>query len=534
MTKRPIKPFAFFTNTKGYDQDTGTFFIQPDSASQIDNMNVDAIGQWSARNEGYSNFTSQLESGARIDSLCWYTTDAGTDYLLCAVNGEIKSINTASGAVLADISTSFTAGQPVDFCTFNGNVYAASEGLAVQKWSGSGSMSAAGGWPVSATYDKPKVVEVFQNRLVTANFNGATKYPSHLILSDDLAPETYTIGSSATNAAIIQVQPGDGQSITALKTFHIPQANDEILFVFKNRSFYALEGDTPSEFNLYLVNPSIGALNNRCVVQVGNDVIFCDERNIYSVTTANDSGTIQPKALGSSKIKDTFQSLNLSATEKAWAHHLPERSEVWFAIPTGSNTECDTILVYSYKAVNGVKGDAWSVRKNTTNTCGLVYKNRFFTGSNDGYMREWHSSNTYAGTSINWKYAYPFFNFGAQAQNKKINECYAWFLLNGTQTISVKYEWRGGGNNTQNTVTKTETLASGSAAVFGSVAPPAGVYGTSFYGDGTILKKFRIPVLGNGEQLQFTVTGNTSDSSGPIFLGISGLVEYMGYSRRYN
>jgi len=534
-SKRRIKPFGFFFNTKGLDEYTGTMFIQPDAAVQIENMHVDAIGQWSAYKQGYDNFTAQLESGARVDSLGWYTDASGTDYLLEAINGKIKNINTSTGAVTSEISTGFTGGNPVDFETFKGTLYAVEKSISPQKWAGSGSMSAASGWPVTSgsdSYDKPSLVEAYANRLTFANFNGATKYPSHIVISDNLAPETFTLGASATDGAVIQVNPGDGQNLVAMRNLYIPNQDTNVLILFKDRSVYSLSGTTPSTFVVTRISSKFGALNNRCVVQVGQDLLFLDVYNINSLSTATESGTIQPKAIGSERVIDTLATLNLSAKDKAWAIHYPDRREVWFAIPTGSNTEPDTIIVYYYNQTDQGPVNMWSIRKGTTETCALLLNKTVFTGSSTGYIRKWFNSSKYGSTGISWIYKYPFFNFGTQYQNKRVLECYAWFLLIGSETITFKTEWRGGGNNIQKTISKTISITDGSGSVYGTVTPPAAVFGTSVYGGSAILKKIKIPVIGNGEQLQFTVTGTTG-STGPIFLGLSGLVEYMEFSRSY-
>jgi hypothetical protein len=530
---RSIKPFGLFFNTAGQDEKSGTFVIQPNAAAYIQNMHVDALGQWSAYLQGTTAFTAQLESGARVDSLAWYTDSLGANYLLSSCNGKIK--NVASDGTTTDISTAFTAGQPVDFETFKGTVYAASQGLAVQKWAGSGSMSAASGWPLvngSETYDKPSICEKYANRMVFANFNGATTFPSHLVISDDLAPETFTIGTSATNAVVFQAATGDGQQIRALKTFNIPSSNTQLLLIFKDRSLYGLTGNTPATFNLFLVNNNFGCLNNRCVANVGQDLLFLDSHDIYSLTTVTNSGSIQPKPIGSEMVKKTLATLNTTFKDKAWVCHHPDRREVWFAIPTGANTECDTILVYYYNVdAQGQPINAWSVRTGATNTCGLLYDKTFYTGSSTGYINLWFTTSGYNGVGYSYIYQYPFYGFGTQYQNKRILECYVWLLVVGTETVTLKTEWRGGGNNTIQSVGRTTTITS-TGGIYGTTAPPGGVYGTSVYGNGTLMKKIRVPVIGNGEQLQFTFSGTTG-STAPIFLGISGLVEYMAYSRIY-
>lgn len=526
--KRTQKPFAFFANYQGQDEKSGEFTVQPTAARTIQNMHMDKLGQWSAHNQGFSHLSAQLESGTRINGLYWYTTTAGVDWLIGAVKTKVKTVNESTGAV-SNISSSFTNGDIVDFETFQGTLYITSKSLAPQKWAGTGSMSAATGWPLingGNTYDKPKVVEKYANRLVFANFNGTTKYPAHIVVSDDLAPETFTIGTNDTNAVIAQVSPGDGQAITGCKSYHVPLSNSQVLVIFKDRSIYGFEGDTPATFQIYLINPYIGAVSNNAIVQVGPDILFMDLYNIYSLTTANASGTIQPKAIGSEMVKETLADMNTSVKEKCWAQHLPERKEVWFGIPTGASSEPNKILVYSYyTGPDGQPVNAWSVRKGSIQTCSVLFNRTLFTGDSSGYVNSWFSTSAYAGTGINYIYEYPNFNFGTQAQNKKINECYLHFILNGDETITFETHWRGGGNDTRKVISVPMELAGGVAA-YGTA-----VFGSDIYQGSGIYFKARVPVLGNGEQLQYKISGTTETASGPIFLGISGLVEYLDYSR---
>lgn len=537
MARRRIKPFNFFFNTKGKDEHTGTFYIQPDAATVVENMNTDKLGQWSTYNQGYERFTAQQESGSRIDGAYWFTEDDGTDHIVIAVNGKLKDIDDVTGAVSATPSTGLTAGNPTDFETFKGNLYVVDGTITPIVWSGSGSASSVAGIPLNngaEDYGDPLLVEKYNNRLVYGNFRDTTNgpYPSHIAISDDLAPDTFTLTAGTDNGAVIEVSPGDGQSLLGLKSKHLPNSNEDVLLLFKDRSIYALEGRTQTEFNLYKVSGSVGALNNRCIVEVGPDIIFMDEYNIHSLSTANESGTMQPKLIGSEQVETTLRTLNVAAKSKAWAIHLPHRNEVWFAIPTGSNTEPDTIIQYHYeRTVEGELVNSWAIRKNIRPTAAVLYNSRFFTGDTSGYINEWHNTSTYAGDAVSWRFQYPYFNFSTQAQNKRVVEAAAWFILRGEEAVTITTQWRGGGNNTIKAMPKTVGPENGAVPIFGS-APPAAVFGQSYYGSEGTLVKVKFPVYGNGEQLQLTFAGSVSEV-GPVFLGVSGLVEYMGESRSY-
>lgn len=533
-SSRKLKPFALVFNTKGQNRKDGLFYIQPDSADTIENLHMDTMGQWTSYNRGASNFTSQLESGARIDSLGYLITPAGDERMLCAVNGKINRIHPETGAVVATLSTANTAGKSVAFKTFKGTVFIGEETMAPEKWDGSsGTTSAMSSLPKtvgSDTYTKPYIFEVYQNRLVAGPFNG---FPSHLSVSDDNDPDTITIGSTDTNGLIAQVKPGDGYGITALKTFYIPALDDEILLIFKEKGLYRLSGNTPNTFEIKQINPQVGCLNKNCVVQVGPDVFFMDRENIQSLTTANQSGTIEPKIVGNDKIRDVYRKLNLTQKHKAWAAHIPSKNEVWFGIPTGSSSEVDTILVYRYPASQeeALTGPAWSIRKRSPITCVLQPDEHsagdFYTGNTTGYIQKWFTASTLAGVGIACKYTIPFYNFGSAFQNKRITDARAWFYVRQDTTFTIRTRWRRT-DEYKHYKTTGKLLEAPEAPEYGSA-----IYGQSVYAaSGGKLMCLPFTVYGNGTQLQVEVEWTTG-TSGPEFLGYSGVAEYGSQSRDY-
>ena len=533
---RNMRPFYMFLNTEGMDQRSGPMVAMPTSAELVQNMHSELIGAFSAYRQGFSRLTAQMEAGSAIDGMGWYTDDNGVDYLLAAINGKVKNIDPATGTITSEIATTLTAGNKPDFEVFKGYAYMAEASISPLKWNGTGVMAATA-FPLtvdSLSFDKPELCEKYSNRMVWGKFNGATKYPSHLVISDDLLPEVCTNGTAPTDGIMVQVSPGDGQQLVGLKTFPIltESGSNEILLAFKTRSLYALTGDTPDTFAISLLSENAGAVNNRSIVTTANnDVLWLGEDGIYSLAMASTTSGVRPVAVGSKDVRDTLATLNVNHKDKCWAVHIPERQEIWFAMPTGSNTQCDTIIVYHYP-MDQKESASWIIRKNTTQTAGIVLNKELLTGDNAGYINQWFNSSKYDTTGINWIYRNHYYNFNSQAQEKQVLELFAWFLMYGPETMSFTTRWRGGGNNTEKTVSKTVELDSATGSVFGAIAPPAAVFGDSTFGEGAVLKKVKIDVLGNGEQLQLEVSGTTSDT-GPIFLGYSGWVEYLGQSRSY-
>lgn len=528
------KPFNFFQNFGGIDEDSGVFTIQPSAAELIQNLHVDKYGQFTSHDQGASDFGGAYESGNRIDSIHSYKTDTGSDFIIIGTNDKFIRIDPTNGVSSGTINSSKTAAKPGDVQNFKGDAYLVEETMVPEVWTGTGSSTAVSGIPLtvgSDVYDKPSLVETYANRLVYANFHGTTKYPSHIAISDDLAPDTFTIGTNTTDAAVIQVNPGDGEELTALKTVYVPALDQNYLLCFKEDSVYAVSGTTPNPsgdlFQVIKINGSYGAVNNRSVVEVGADIYFIGNKNIYSLATSTQSGNLQPNVLGNAMVAETLRDMNVTQKSKCWAVHLPFREEVWFGIPTGSATEVDKVLVYKYDSDNQ-KQPLWTVRTGMDITAAHVYEGTLYTGTSDSHLDTWFNHSQYDGTGYNWVYRYPYFDFGTANQYKRITDLDLYFKLRANQTVTVKTKWRMGGNDIQKSYSKTITV-------------PSDTTWDNFNWDeaswasesGGTLKRIRIPVIGNGEQFQLEVSGTTA-STGITFLGAKGIVEFGDFIRRYN
>ena len=527
--RRNIRPFAFIFNTKGINQKDGVFFIQPDSAD-IENLHVTKGGQWGNVNKGNEHFSALIETGSRIDSVGLYQNDAGNTYLLAASNGLIKHINTSTGAIVATVTSNNTAGNLVDFKTYKGQVYITEESMVPVKWDGTTttSLSVFPKTVAPDVYNKPKMLEVYQGSMVYAGFDG---FPSHIAISDADDPDSITtVTSNDGDGLITGVNDGDGYAITALQRFYNAASNDEALVIWKERGVYLLTGSSPNPsgdfYNIIQISSEYGCLNKNCAVRVGNDIIFLDRNNIYSLTTALQNGTIQPRIIGGDRVQETLATLNVSQASKAWVVHQPAEREVWFGIPTGSSTEVNRILVYRYSS-DGTAEPAWSVRTGMNTTCAVVANETLYTGTNGGYLEEWGSSSQYNGTGMAWRIRYPFYGFGDVVTNKRILEAKAWIKCKEDTTITVKNRWRHSDTfNIKTTQTQTATIAD--QEQYGTA-----IFGTASYADQSgALKVVPFEVRGYGSQIQIDVSGLTNET-GVEFLGITGLYETGSPNRSY-
>ena len=533
--RRNLRALKLQSNLAGISQNRDERFLNPSEAQDIVNMHSLKDGTWSADKAGYDHLNgTAVESGAVIDGVHWFTAADGTDYLLVAANGKLKQVNVSTGAVTdADASAGYTAGQPVDFQNFNDLVYTCDGTIATpRKWDGS-TGSNAGGWPVSDTvnsFDTPKYVELHQNRTA---WSGFSSFPNHIVVSDQNAGETFTQpATTAADSFIAEVSPGDGGVITGMRSIPIPNSNDDALVIFKNRGIYTMYGASAwsgdeDRFRIIRNNPDFGAFNNRCIVHVGSDLLALNEYGIISYSSSNTSGTIQPVGISVNRIRDVIDKINPAEKSKCWGIHLKDRREIWWGIPTGSSTQVNEFIVYKYPDPGEPESPPrWSRRTGFTAAHGALYNKTFYIGTYAGFVGHMFNASQYNGSGIAWKYEFPYWDMGDELRFKRILVGKAHFRVRGDQSITMKTQWKGGGNNDlfSQSLQVTTTVA---GAVYGTA-----VYGTDFYGvRDELSESYNVP--GNGTRIKHTLSGTTT-TSGPEFLGLSVIREPGGLAGHWN
>lgn len=522
-------------NVTGMVTNRAERFMPASAAVNVENMHAESEGSWTANQIGYTNLNTQYESGADFQGLHWYTRPNGTDYLVGAINAKLIEINTSDWTKTnIDTSTGFSTDTNVDFQTYDGYLYSCDGDAATpRRWDGT-TATASGGWPAMTTYSNPRYVEEHNGRLVYCRLGDAA--PSHVVFSSIGDGEDFPASpSTADDGIALEVGTGDGQQITGMKSVFIPQSNDAYLAVAKERSLYVITGYSAlaadaDYFQVIRVNNTYGAVNNKSMVQVGNDLLMLGELpgggfGFISYTTALQNGTLQPSLIGSDYIKPVLARLNRSARDMSYAVHFPSRREVVWGVPLDDSTTVNYWIVYKYPAAQD-ELPKWSVRTQITHAAGLVYQGQILFGSIDGYLSRWFTTSTYNGTSISWRYEMPYTDFGIEGQYKRIPTAIAHFKSSVNAQATIEPKWLGGGNANQRQaqVNLGDNIGS---ALYGTA-----IYGTDRY-TGQVEIKRAFKVYGNGERLKYTLSGNTGTSGGPEFLGITQQVEYGGTSHHY-
>ncbi len=494
-----IKTHRYFENTGGLNLRFNEMIIEKNEAEEIMNLHATSSGSWTTDNIGYLDLNATpLAGGQPVTSLYHFRTLAGISHLMAVAGSQLFSVETSDGAA-TEITGDLTAGKAMQFVTFQGLLIGCNGSDPPKKWDGSGSPDNLAGWPAvipGVTPGNPSVSAIFANRLV---FAGDPDNPSLLYISALEDPENFTPDTGAASAGAIQVTPGDGQKITALRTLYLPLESAEILVIFKERSTYILAGHDADTFILQKVSDEFGAVSHRSVVRVGNELMFLSREGVTSLTTATVQGNITASFM-SSRIQPQVNNLNAGKLSDSFAVHLRNRQEVWWAVPDGGSTRNQRILVLNYG-----QGNVWSRRSGIIARCGEVFDGNLYTGNYAGVVSRQLKGSSYNGQPIDWKYRTPFYDLGSPRTRKRIRDVEVYLKQISEIDVTVKTAWdvrRGSKSQESRTLTVVPDISS---SVYGEA-----VFGEDEYGlSGLSILRF-IPD-GSGKFFQLEFSGSAAD-----------------------
>ncbi len=218
---------------------------------------------------------------------------------------------------MAEQATGYAETAEAFFCTFTDLCIMVNGVDVPQKWDAVNPWTALGGSPPAARY-----VALHQNRLWLAS---SSANPSRIWFSELLDPETWP----ALN--FIDVAPDDGDRITGL----IPVA--DVLVVMKGRSTWLLLGDSPSNFQVRCVNPSLGSPAPRSLCNMDGKLVFASSRGVH-LTDMTGFATM------SERLRPTWESMNARRYGRAvgaFAEHM-----LYIFVPAAGSLENNSCLVY--------------------------------------------------------------------------------------------------------------------------------------------------------------------------------------------
>lgn len=352
------KVFPFGDFSGGLNLRDKSDVVKPSEA--IDLLNVDFTDVGAVRQrDGFLEFTGSSLTN-RVDSLFPFYKAGGTSQLLAGCGTRLEALD-SSGVVVAS-ATGLTSG-PYNFARFAApgteTAYVANGSDTLRTWDGSAWAAPTGTVDGVGASALPKAgaicVTPNTNRLlatafgtgVTSGPGGTASNPSRVYFSNVALPTTWeTDGSAGRGRNFLDLTPGDGEQIMNAVVWR------ELVFVFKQSKFFVFQGegknaDNTPLFQYRAVDTGVGLAAKKAVAVSPQGVFFLDRRGVY-FTNGNEpvllSEKIDPIFLGNPEVY--FQSETFHQAQAALARLTWHNERIYLAIPTGSATANDRVLVY--------------------------------------------------------------------------------------------------------------------------------------------------------------------------------------------
>jgi len=267
-------------------------------------------------------------------------TGAAGSYLKIIVGGStFDDINLATATSIDEVVTLINA--VVGFAA-KGIAYKTSAGkLSIYSLtSGSGTITVSDG-----TSDTQEACEALFSG-TTATSTGYS-YPDFVYYSDVIDPTTYNMTSN-----VIKVYSGDGTDVMAMRAF-----KESVLLIFKEDSIHELlvQGDTATYWNLRPIDTEHGCVAYNCTAAWGNTVFYLS-RDGVRIVQAN---AVAPDLPLSWEIQATWNTINFDYISRSCM--IVHNNKLYVAVPTGSSTYPNTVLVYDMTAKGWVVYTGWNV-----------------------------------------------------------------------------------------------------------------------------------------------------------------------------
>jgi len=191
--------------------------------------------------------------------------------------------------------------------------------------------------PSYATYHQRRLVMPY--RYTVNNAEGdytARDNLDEVIISDILDTDTYDqiYGQYRFNAGTADFNVG-------LLSFA-----DDKLVVFNRNSIHLVLGSSPESASVQLITNEVGCLARKTIVQIGNNVMFLSDNGVYGANFQDLYNLRGSELPLSSSIQTTIDKINRQYWDQSVAVYFNNR--YYIAVPTGSSTVNNTILVFNF------------------------------------------------------------------------------------------------------------------------------------------------------------------------------------------
>jgi hypothetical protein len=476
-----------------------------------DSSNMEASESGIIKYPGAASVLSAALSGApTITGIFEYRKTDGT---LIEVACAGTKVYTVAGGVATQIYSGITAGKFFQQVQF-GNVLILMNGTdSLLQYDGSTCSAITFVDPQSIWNNaKPKGAGLFRGSIF---YFGDPTYPDRVYKP---APGTYDNFDDSNNTVeAFDVEPGGPGGVTGFKAL-----NDDIAVIYKLRSIHLMSGVNPfgsgiDEIQIRDLTRETGCIAPRTIQQIGStDHIFLAENGLRQISVLlNQNGGIKPELQPTYNIQTSINALNYtgSTIENACAVYYQPTNRYYLAVPTGSNTQNDTLYVYDVMTKTCEPG-SW-----INAACLGIYNRFIYLGGYAGQLYKFGSGNAWGTSAITgfWESFWIMHNGFNYNAYRRLN-----LYAEGTGATDIVVRWGVLQLDQEIYDQATESVNSGS--LWDSATWDSAMWST---GNRAI---FSIKNLGRGTAFKLRLTNATTDQQ-PKIRGIELHWEPFGAAR---
>lgn len=339
-----------------------------------------------------------------------------------------------SGSAFVPIMSLATTGA-YSFCNFRGsasnpNLMLLSNGQS-QYWASSATGSAS---EIPELPPENPGLDTHDNRVYAAGGNNGETQGNYVSWCSLGAPQYWTPGmpsSDPGDAGGLTVETPYGTQISCIK------AGPQHLIIFMPRYMTELWGTDPVNFQLQEVSSQIGCVaQNAAVMAADGNCYFVGLSGIYQY-----SGGVIPDKSFSLPVQWYIDNMNQAAAGTCVAG--TDGTSVYFAIPTGTATAPNYVLVYNtrYPGIWYVYELGFSCTAMTM-MAGVLYM-----GDSNGNVYQMNAGTTDNGTATPWEWTSKPFGGGSLAQRQQWNKMWITVTLPAGSTLQIWLSPSADGND---------------------------------------------------------------------------------------
>jgi hypothetical protein len=489
----PLRSYTLTApSVRGLNTEASSSILGPEWAVSAQNCVFDNAGRLAARKGWVKQHTSQLESGADIESIHHALNNNGSQYIW-ALNNKIYKDPTTPAAITGTITT--PTANHWQFQNFNNKVVGWQDGHAPIVWSGTGNFA-----DISFTYPSAGTstwgntcLAAYGRIFTTDSSNTVIKY-SDLLVENSFTDDSGANGDGAGSAGIIDLKSVwvyGRDEVTALAAFN----GQLIIFGKRSVTIYSSGSSaSPTDFdptNAALVDIvyGVGCIARDSVQTIGNDIWFLSDSGVRSLsrTVLQDKMPLQDISKNIKKYLINF--IDSSNVEKIKSIYNEKEGLYLLTFPSSN-------IVISFDIRQPLEDGShrvtvWTDIKPTSFSNDA--NGDLYTGHN-GYIGKYQQYQD-NGVSYNIYYKSGWMTLDREASKINIlKRMIATFYTGASNTVDIN--WNFDFKGTDFSYTKTIT---GIVAAEYSIAE----YSIGEYSGGGALTSVNIPVKGNGALFRF-------------------------------